>query len=147
MPNIASVLKEEIGRIARKEIRAETESLKKAVASYRSEIAALKRRMHTLEQELRRVRKGTSKKEVATSTDSPKQNLRFAAKGFASTRSRLGLSAEDCGLLVGTSGKSIYRWEAGEVRPRAKHLAAVAALRSMGKKEAVARLEALRAAV
>lgn len=146
MPNIASVLKEEIGRIARKEIRAETESLKKAVASYRSEIAALKRRLHTLEQELRRVRKGTSKKEVATSTDSPKQNLRFAAKGFASTRARLGLSAEDCGLLVGASGKSVYRWESGAARPRSTHLPAISALRTMGKKEAAARIETLRAA-
>lgn len=146
MPNIASVLKEEISRIARKEIRAETESLKKAVASYRSEIAALKRRMQTLEQELRRVGKGTSKKAVATPTDSPPQSLRFAAKGFASTRARLGLSAEDYGLLVGAAGKSVYRWETGEVQPRAKHLSAIAALRTMGKKEAAARLDALRAA-
>ena len=44
MPNIASVLKEEVVRLARKELKAATEGLKKAVAAHRSEIAALKRR-------------------------------------------------------------------------------------------------------
>lgn len=116
------------------------------MASSRSEIAALKRRILALEQELRRVGKGTSKKAAATPIDTSPQNLRLAAKGFASTRARLGLSAEDCGLLVGASGKSVYRWETDEVRPRATHLPAIAALRTMGKKEAIARIEALRAA-
>ncbi|MDZ4073711.1 MAG: hypothetical protein U1E04_03055 [Hylemonella sp.] len=45
MANFASLLKTEISRIARKEIRAETEILKKASAQYRSDIAALKRRL------------------------------------------------------------------------------------------------------
>jgi len=50
MANIESVLKEEITRLARKEIRKETEGLKKASAQYRTEIAALKRRgLHPLQ--------------------------------------------------------------------------------------------------
>ena len=50
MPNIAQVLKAEIERIAKKALRAETTSLKRASAMYRSDIAALKRRAHELEQ-------------------------------------------------------------------------------------------------
>lgn len=41
MPNIAAVLKNEISRVARKEVRFETLKLKKAAATYRSETAAL----------------------------------------------------------------------------------------------------------
>jgi len=41
MANIASLLKTEISRVARKEVRGETAGLKKAISSYRSEIAAL----------------------------------------------------------------------------------------------------------
>jgi len=41
MANIASLLKSEISRVARKEFRAQTAGLKKAIGSYRSEIAAL----------------------------------------------------------------------------------------------------------
>jgi len=50
MSNIASVLKDEIARVARKEIRRETSSLKKASTGYRSQIAALKRQLLELEQ-------------------------------------------------------------------------------------------------
>ena len=55
MANIASLLKSEISRVARKEVRGEIAGLKKAVSSYRSEIAALKRRTLALEAELRRL--------------------------------------------------------------------------------------------
>jgi DNA-binding transcriptional regulator YiaG len=146
MPNIASILKDEISRVARKEVRSETAALKKAVSTYRAEIAALKRRAQTLEQELRRLAKASASATPAAADESSPHALRFSAKGLASQRQRLGLSADDCGLLVGASGQSIYNWEAGTVRPRAKHLSAIAALRHLGKKEAAARLASLQAA-
>ena len=55
MPNIASLLKSEISRVARKEVRNELLGLKKASVAYRAEIAALKRRVQALEQALRRL--------------------------------------------------------------------------------------------
>jgi len=144
MANIASLLKTEISRVARKEVRAETMSLKKAVGVYRAEIAALKRRAQTLELELRRLSKARAKAVPVEAQTEPAQKLRFTAKGLASQRRRLGLSALDCGLLVGASGQSIYNWEEGKARPRARHLSAISALRTLGKKEAAARLASLR---
>jgi len=135
MANIASVLKSEISRIARKEIRAEVESLKKAVSTYRTEIAALKRRSESVEQELRKLGKASPRPTPAPSDESGK-SLRFSAKGLASQRQRLGLSADAVGLLIGASGQSVYNWEAGKARPRANHLAAIAALKDLGKKQA-----------
>ncbi|MDO8755990.1 MAG: hypothetical protein Q7J71_01020, partial [Polaromonas sp.] len=55
VPNIATVLKAEISRVARKDARAETQPLKKASSQYRSDIAALKRRVLALEKQLSRV--------------------------------------------------------------------------------------------
>jgi len=145
MPNIASIIKSEIARVARRETRAETRHLKKAVATYRSEIAALKRRAQALEQQLRRLgRRGAAPKTEQRENGAEPDGFRFSAKGLASHRKRLGLSAHDCGLLLGASGQSIYKWEEGKARPRAKNMPAIAALRGMGKKEAVARLAALR---
>jgi len=146
MPNIASILKSEISRIARKEARSETMTLKKAVAAHRAEIAALKRRAQALEQKLRRLGKASAAAAPVPQDDESSRSLRFSAKGLASQRRRLGLSAEDCGRLVGTSGQSIYNWESGKARPRARLLPAIAALRQLGKKEAAARLAALRSA-
>lgn len=140
MPNIAALLKEEITRLARKELRANTESLKKAVATYRSEIAALKRRVDTLERQAKRTAKVVSHVEPKPKDDS---QHRFSAKGLAKHRQRLGLSAADYGALLGASALSVYKWEGGKVRPRASYLPAIAAVRSMGKREASARLEQL----
>ncbi len=98
MANIASLLKTEISRVARKEVRAETLGLKKVVGAYRSEIAALKRRAQALELEVRRLRKGQAKAEPVE-VPARQEKLRFTAKGLASQRRRLGLSAMECGLL------------------------------------------------
>jgi DNA-binding transcriptional regulator YiaG len=142
MPNIASILKAEITRVARKELRGELQSLKKATASYRSDIADLKRRARALEQQVKRL--GKTRGQAAAETDEePATHLRFSAKGLASQRRRLGLSAEACGALIGATGQSVYKWESGKIRPRARHLPAIAALRKMGKREAAARLAAL----
>ena len=143
MPNIASILKAEIARVARKQIRSEVESLKKAVSAYRSEIAALKRRAQSHEQELKRLVKAAPKP-APVAPDGATRPLRFSAKGLASQRQRLGLSAEDCGLLLGASGQSVYNWEAGQTRPRDSHLPAIAALRTLGKKQAAAVLASIK---
>ena len=135
MPNIASVLKSEITRIARKEIRAEVEGLKKSVSAYRSEIAALKRRSQAFEQELKRLQKSAPKPEPMPNNEMD-QKLRFSAKRLAAQRQRLGLSADAIGLLVGASGQSVYNWEAGKAQPRANHLAAIVALRGLSKARA-----------
>ena len=52
MPNIAAILKSDIARLARKQVRDETKELKKSIAHYRSDIAALKTRTHALEQQI-----------------------------------------------------------------------------------------------
>jgi DNA-binding transcriptional regulator YiaG len=144
MPNIASVFKDEISRIARKEVRSEITSLKKASTAHRAEIAALKKRALNLEQELRRANKSSAKPGATASEEGQAKTSRFSAKGLASHRKRLELSAHDFGALVGASGQSIYNWEAGSARPRAAHIAAIAVLKSIGKKEAALRLTALR---
>jgi DNA-binding transcriptional regulator YiaG len=52
----------------------------------------------------------------------------------------MGLSAAEFAALIGVSGQSVYKWEHGEARPRARQLEAIAALRGIGKREAAARL-------
>ena len=77
--------------------------------------------------------------------DAGEGHFRFRAQGMASNRKRLKLSAEDFGLLVGAMGQSIYAWESGKSEPRPKNLAAIAALRGIGKREVTARLNQLKA--
>ena len=140
MSTFAEQLKNEIARIARKESRADSKQIKKASAQYRAEIAALKRRIASLESALARLLKQpvTNKNQVQEETSVA---LRFRADGFASLRKKLGLTAHEMADLVGVSAQSVYHWEAGKSRPRASQLPAIAAVRKLSKKEAWARLE------
>jgi DNA-binding transcriptional regulator YiaG len=143
MPNIASVLRYEIARIARRELRNGTESTQKAVGGYRKQIADMKRRIAALEREVKRLRKGQGRAVAPASSDEEGPSLRFRAAGFKAHRERLGLSARELGLLIDASPLSVYKWEQGRAKPRANHLAAIAELRKMGKREAIKRLHAI----
>jgi DNA-binding transcriptional regulator YiaG len=147
MSNVASALKDEISRVARKEIRRQTSSLKKSSTTYRSEIAGLKRRVVELERQHRRIgRAGQSSSPPAANEDFVSTGTRFSAKSMAAQRKRLGLSAAECGLLIGASSQSIYNWEEGKAHPRAQHLPAIFALRNLGRRQANEILETRKAA-
>ena len=135
MPNIVSVFKGEIMRLARKEVRQETEGLKKASALYRTEIADLKRRLAALEK-----LQATATKKAAGDQRTEKEGqdgtqVRFSAKRLAAQRQRLGLSAAEMGRLIGVTAQSVYNWEAGKTRPREQQVLAIASLRGKGKRE------------
>lgn len=140
MPNIAAIFKQEISRLARKEVRTATLGLRKATAQYRREIARLKRNASALEGALARLRRDLGKSAAPAAAPAEGEKLRFTAKGLQSHRGRLGLSAADYGRLAGVTGQTVYKWEHGGARPRRQQLAALAALRGIGKREAAARL-------
>jgi len=138
MANIASVMKEEISRLSRKEIKSEVSTLRKSSSQYRSDIAALKRRVSTLEQQLSRVLKSSTMKSDVEVPAEAKTKQRFTVKGFKSLRNRLGLSAESAGVLIGVAPQTIYNWEAGKSSPRESQLERIVHLRGMGKRDVAA---------
>jgi DNA-binding transcriptional regulator YiaG len=140
MPNIASVLKEEISRLARKEIREQTGTLKKTSARYRKDIAEMKRQVAGLQRKVALLEQQGLKDVSSQMTKADAEGVRFTAKGLRSQRKRLGLSAADYGKLVGVSGQTIYSWEGETSRPRKQQVAAIAGVRNMSKREAQARL-------
>ena len=142
MPNIAGVLKEEIRRLAKKEIKVQVGSTKQAVAKYRSEIASLKRQLGQQEREIKLLKKQQGQ-QGQPQVEEESESVRFSARSVKAQRSRLGLSAADYGKLVGVSGLTIYNWEHGTSRPRKAQLAALVAVRGIGKREALKKLAEL----
>jgi DNA-binding transcriptional regulator YiaG len=141
MPNVAGVLREEICRLAKKEIRAQVGKTQKAAAQYRRDIAQLKRLLSQHEKEIRLLKKRTQEQPgQPQAEESEMEGVRFSARSVKAQRQRLGLSAADYGKLIGVSGLTIYNWEHDKARPRKAQLAALVAARGMGKREAVAKL-------
>ncbi len=145
MADLANALKEEIRRLARKEIRSETGATKQAVAQYRREIASLKRQVRAQEKKIAFLEDQERKRlETPQASEKTLENTRFSARSVAAQRKRLDLSAADYAKLVGVSGLTIYNWENGKSRPRPEQLAALVAIRGIGKREAQRRLELLK---
>jgi len=143
MPNIATVLKEEISRLARKEVRREMRTLRRASAQYRKDIAEMKRRVSDLQRKVAPLEKRVLKDVPSQAAKVDAMRVRFTAKGLRSQRERLSLSAAEYGKLLGVTDQTIYNWEHETARPRKHQLALIASLRHMGKRQAIARLEQL----
>lgn len=152
MPNLTTVLNDEIRRLARKEIRAQVGKTQKQVAEQRRDIAELKRinadlnrRLSFLEkQEKQRLEQPPEPAVVVQKDDGtvePASTARFSPKWLAKHREKLGFSAAEYAKLVGCSPLSIYKWEKGESTPRAAQREALAAVRGIGKREAQQRIE------
>ena len=147
MANLAGALKEEIRRLAKKEIKNETAATKQAVAQYRREIASLKRQVREQEGKITFLQNRERKRLDSPATEAGEtaaESVRFSARSVKAQRDRLGVSAADYALLVGVSPLTIYNWEKGKSRPRAEQLAALVAVRGIGKREAARRLELLK---
>jgi transcriptional regulator with XRE-family HTH domain len=143
MPNVATVLREEISRLARKEARQQVEPLRKANADLRRSVAALKKELAELNRSLRFLQQQEKRRLEAPADSGGEQSIRFSPKWVKADRRRLGLSAKDYGRLVGVSSLTIYNWEHGKSKPGAERLAAWAEVRGLGKREARRRLEIL----
>ena len=143
MPNITSVLNEQIRRLAKREITSQTRSTRRLTAQYRRDIAALKRQVASLQKTVAFLERQEKRRVVEQPVPEMVEGVRFRADGIKSHRAKLGLSAKDYGRLVGVAGLTIYQWEGGKNRPRAAQLAKLIAVRGLGKREALKRLEVL----
>jgi DNA-binding transcriptional regulator YiaG len=139
VPNINAVVNEQIRRLARREITANTKAIRKAAGHYRRDIAALKRQVAQLLKEMASMRKRIPQDEPIAAPEDLK-NARLRIDGLKGHRARLGLSAKDYGKLMGVSGLTIYNWEAGKSKPRRSQLPRIVAVRGIGKREAMRRL-------
>jgi DNA-binding transcriptional regulator YiaG len=143
MPNIGTILKQEITRLARRELRAELLATKKASAQYRHAIATLRSKVADLEKQVAQFERRAAKGASAPAPETTGSPVRFGAKGLKALRARLGLSAADLGKVLGVTGQSVYNWELGNARQRAEQIQKIVALRSVGKREMKQYLEGL----
>ena len=153
MTTFAESLKKEIARVAKKELRDEFTALRKSASSYRGDIAELKRKIKALESQVKALTRTTQraapvstaptdKAPVDKPRGKPGRKVVFGAAELLALRQQLGFTQAQMGQLVGASTLSIYKWESGKVKPRAAQLEKLLAVRKIGKREAMARLQA-----
>ena len=144
MADVGGVLRQEIVRLARRELRAELAPFEKARAEQRQAIALLKREVKELQQAVASRRKGSLSPKVAAAPASAARSLRFVAKGLKAQRTRLGLSATDYGRLVGVSHQTVRNWEESVSKPSATDLVLIDGLRRTSKQDAQMALQQIK---
>lgn len=136
MPNIASLLKDEIIRLTRKEFRQQVEPLKKQILAQRKQLTSLKQEVETLRRGVKAASKGSRQADpVKKDPNAPAAAIRYSAAGLRKLRERLGLSRDAFAPLLGASSQAIYNWEQTDTRPRQEFLEKIAALRGLSKKQ------------
>jgi len=145
MPDLAGTLKEEIRRLARKDIKTELTATRKAVAQHRREIAMLKRELRSQEKKIASLQQQVKNRgnEQPNTSEESERPVRFSARSVKAQRERLGLSAADYAKLIGVSPFTIYNWENGKSRPRQEQLESLVAVRELTRREAAKKLEEL----
>lgn len=143
MPNLAQTLRDEIRRQARREVTAELKTLRRQGAQHRRDIADLKRTAAAQRKQIAFLEKQEQRRTRQAPAPKPEANTRFSPDWLKKHRGKVGLSQADYARLVGVSSLTIYNWESGRTRPRDVQLAAIAAVRKLGKREAARRLELL----
>lgn len=144
MANLAKVMRDEIARLARKQVRAEFGNTKKLVAQQRREIADLKRKVDDQRRRIDFLEKQEKRRVAAPQVrEEEVETARFSPKWLRSHRQKLGLSAADYAKLVGVSMLTVYNWENEKSRPRQAQMAKLVAIRGLGVREAKKRLELL----
>lgn len=145
MNTFSNAFRAEVVRMARKELKPELQSMRKAITSHRSEIAALKREVKALASQLKATQRLTKvpiapKASAVVDQPKPAAGGDFNAQAFADKRAELGITQKQMAQLVGASPLSVYKWESGQVRPRAAQQVRISEVLKMGKRKALALL-------
>lgn len=142
MPDVAHVLKQEITRLARKEVKAAFDPLKDQLKDLAGELKKQQKALDSLQKTLQAQ---ASQDQTASSPQpaEPNSRPRLTPQSIKRHRLRLKLSQGDLGRLLGVSTNTIVRWEAGSSKPRATHRESLIELRDIGIRQAKAQLQAL----
>lgn len=146
MGKIEDVMRSEISRLARKEIRAVCRPLGKDVRELKRTVSRLGRAVEALEKVASDWREYilAEKAKLDAPTDEV-ESARFSPELIRKLRKRLGLSQAELATVVGVSTVSVGHWERGKNRPAGDNRTALVALRKMGKRDVQKILEFKRA--
>lgn len=152
MADVMKVLRDEIARLARKEMKAPLTEMKKDNARLRKQLAALRIELQKVSRVSSTVVRAAKKSGIvaesplagaAQKQDAADAKVRFSGATIRKMRAKLGLTQTEFATLANVSGQSVFQWEhaEGQLRLRSATKAALAAMRGLGKREALALLE------
>lgn len=144
--NLSQLLKSEIIRLSRKEIKSQVQPLRSSNFSLKQTVADLKRKITALEATNKQLMASYKKSQPQVSAEEVSK-ARITARTITKLREKLGVSQDSFAKLLGVSSQAVYAMEhkEGRIKLRQGTLTALLAVRGLGKREVQKKLEELEA--
>jgi len=146
MGKVESIIKSEIIRLAKGEMRKVSIPLGRDVRSLKNTVSQLRKSVLSLERFAAQKQKELSKREIRL--EAPPEEIkqsRFSPRLLQSLRKRLGITQKELAILAGVSLGAAHLWETGKFRPKENKMGVLVALRKLNRREVRELLEQKRA--
>jgi DNA-binding transcriptional regulator YiaG len=136
MGKVEGIIKGEIVRLARREVRKISVPLGRDVWSLKSAVSQLRRTVLALERFVAHQQKEMAKTKplLEASTEEVKDS-RFSPRLIRSLRGHLGITQKELAILTEVTVGAVHQWESGQFKPSMKKKSAMVALRKLGRRE------------
>ncbi len=136
MAKFETIIKSEIVRLAKREVRKITGPLGRDVRSLKSVVSQLRKSVLTLQRIAASQQKELEKgKKPLEAPLEEVQVSRFSPRLIRSLRSHLGITQKELAAMTDVTVGAVHQWESGQFKPSMKKKAAIVALRKLGRRE------------
>ncbi len=134
MGKMEGIIKSEILRLAKKEVKAAFSPLKREVWGMRLKLSGLAKSFATLNRQAKQLHLLEVKPKLEASAEEVKAS-RLTPERIKNLRIKKGLSQRELGILIGATTGAVLSWEKGKFKPKGDKKAALVALRKFTKRE------------
>ena len=135
MPNLAALMRNEVTRLARKEVKAGIAQLQKSNQILRTKVNAQKKQLTALENRVSQLEKNGPGQSAKSPSTEAVAKARITGRTVIALRRKLGLSRPKLAMLLSAHPNTILYWETGRNKPNAEAKVKIIQLRRMGKRE------------
>jgi DNA-binding transcriptional regulator YiaG len=135
MTKLESIIKSEIQRLAKHEVRSVYRPLRKEVWGLKLKLSNLIKNFAILDRLAKEAAKGKSTEPKLEASPEEVKASRLTPERIAGLRKKLGISQRELGVLVGATIGAVLSWEKGKFKPRGEKKAALVALRKVRKRD------------
>ena len=135
MAKIESIIKSEIQRLAKHEVRSVFLPLRREVWGLKLKLSSLIKNFIVLDRFAKEISKAKSTEPKLEASPEEVKASRLTPERIAGLRRKLGISQRELGILTGASLGTVASWEKGKFRPKGEKKAALVALRKIRKRD------------
>jgi DNA-binding transcriptional regulator YiaG len=136
MGKFEGIIKSEIVRLAKREVRKALVPLGRDVRLLKDTVSQIRKAVLLLERLAAQQQKELAKRRIPLeATPEEVKKSRFSPRLIRSLRKSLGISQKELAILSGVTVGAVHMWESGKFRPKDEKKALMVGLRKLGRRD------------